>query len=98
MLKIIDAKFPSTCPLCLEPIAIGARIAWSPGERARHVACADRALTQQAATPAPDVTVQPRKRTRRTGCRCGSRETLRGELVPSNRNCANCEHEHEHDA
>ena len=30
---------------------------------------------------------------RRTGCSCGSRENEHGELIPSSRNCASCEHD-----
>ena len=30
---------------------------------------------------------------RRTGCSCGSREDKNGDLIPSPRNCAQCEHD-----
>lgn len=36
---IITAKFASLCPCCNAPIAIGSKVEWSKGSRARHVAC-----------------------------------------------------------
>ena len=35
----IVAKYPSTCPCCSKPIAVGDKIEWSKGQKARHVAC-----------------------------------------------------------
>lgn len=32
----------------------------------------------------------PRNRGRRTGCSCGSREDQHGDLIPSSRNCRQC--------
>jgi hypothetical protein len=32
---------------------------------------------------------------RRTGCSCGSREDRNGNLIPSSRNCAQCEYDAE---
>ena len=35
----ITARFASTCPTCRQPIALGARIEWTKGEKARHTTC-----------------------------------------------------------
>ena len=42
---IIIAKFSSTCPVCSASIAIGSKVEWSKGARARHVACAGGAVS-----------------------------------------------------
>ena len=36
---IITAKFASTCPCCAAPIAVGSKVEWSKGQRARHATC-----------------------------------------------------------
>lgn len=101
----ITAKFAGTCPVCRQPIVPGAKVEWAKGSQARHVACA----TAGASAPAPQsatmwsrgerimVADMPRggRRggSRRTGCSCGSREDYNGDLIPSGRNCASCEHD-----
>lgn len=37
---IIVAKFASVCPCCSARIAVGSKVEWSRGEKAKHVACA----------------------------------------------------------
>jgi hypothetical protein len=36
---IITAKFASTCPHCSSAIAVGAKVNWTKGAKATHVAC-----------------------------------------------------------
>ena len=36
---VITAKFASTCPKCSKPIAIGSKVEWAKGEKAKHVDC-----------------------------------------------------------
>lgn len=38
---IIEAKFASTCPACSRPIAIGSRVEWERGNKARHTSCSE---------------------------------------------------------
>lgn len=35
----ITAKFASVCPCCQSRIAVGDKVEWSKGSKARHVAC-----------------------------------------------------------
>lgn len=37
---IITAKFASVCPCCSSRIAVGEKVEWERGSKARHVACA----------------------------------------------------------
>lgn len=37
---IITAKFASVCPCCSLRIAVGERVEWERGSKARHAACA----------------------------------------------------------
>ena len=41
----IVAKFTSVCPVCRTRIEVGAKVEWSKGEKARHVACAGKPAT-----------------------------------------------------
>ena len=50
---IITAKFASTCPCCAAPIAVGAKVEWSKGSKAAHVACAGRPATASVRVAAP---------------------------------------------
>lgn len=36
---IIVAKYPSTCPACVQRIHVGERVHWSRGEKAIHATC-----------------------------------------------------------
>jgi hypothetical protein len=49
---IIVAKFASVCPCCSARIAVGAKVEWSKGEKARHVACESTATTAQPSAAA----------------------------------------------
>jgi hypothetical protein len=90
---IITAKFASVCPCCRQPIAVGSKIEWSKGSPAKHVACAQGSATV-VGMQIVKVADMPRRRTgghgRRTGCSCGSREDSSGEIIPSPRNCKQC--------
>jgi len=94
----ITAKFASICPCCNGHITPGTKVEWSKGSKARHVACTS-ASTMPTATYLGRVVVadMPRRRSygrgRWTGCSCGSREDNYGDLIPSDRNCASCEHD-----
>lgn len=37
---IITAKFASVCPCCSARIAVGEKVEWERGSKARHAACA----------------------------------------------------------
>jgi len=39
------------------------------------------------------ATSRPATSSRRTGCSCGSREDQYGDLIPSARNCSDCNHD-----
>ncbi len=72
---IITAKFASTCPCCSAPIAVGAKVEWSKGSRARHVTCTAGTTALTAAThPRSSYTARRSYGGRRTGCSCGSVE------------------------
>lgn len=98
----ISAKFATVCPCCNNRINVGDKVEWTKGSKARHVACAastalptgNGARITMAALSAHVATL-PRSRgySRRTGCSCGSREDSSGDLIPSDRNCASCEHD-----
>jgi hypothetical protein len=51
---VITAKYPSRCATCQQSIAVGARIEWSKGQPARHVACA-------ATSPSPSPSAPSRR-------------------------------------
>jgi hypothetical protein len=96
----ITAKYAGTCPICRQSIAPGQKVEWAKGSQARHVACAT--ATPQAApvwSRGERIMVADLPRggrrggSRRTGCSCGSREDYNGDLIPSDRNCASCEHD-----
>lgn len=96
----ITAKYAATCPCCHGPIRPGDKIEWSKGSKARHTACAPSAGTPIATyvgkvTQADMIASRrsSRGRGRWTGCSCGSREDSYGDLIPSDRNCASCEHD-----
>ncbi len=88
----ITAKFASVCPCCNVRITPGTKVEWSKGSPARHVTC-----TGAPAVARVMVADMPRRRPtgrgRWTGCSCGSREDSYGDLIPSDRNCASCEHD-----
>jgi hypothetical protein len=85
---IITAKFASVCPCCSVRIVPGAKVEWSKGSPAKHVACVS--VTVTVARPAAR---RGELRGRWTGCSCGSREDSYGDLIPSDRNCGSCEHD-----
>lgn len=67
---IITAKFASVCPCCSARIAVGSKVEWSKGEKARHVTCGGAAASVSGArSQAP-----ARRRGTWTGCSCGSVE------------------------
>lgn len=88
---IITAKFAAVCPCCSGRINAGDRIEWSKGEKARHVSCAGKPVAKSA--PRPAAYSARRSYGKWTGCSCGSREDSYGDLIPSPRNCASCEHD-----
>lgn len=47
---IITAKFASVCPCCSSRISVGEKVEWSKGEKARHAACAGKAVTAARST------------------------------------------------
>ena len=46
---LITAKFPSWCPECHKPIAVGHKIEWQKGSKAKHPECIKAAPTEEAA-------------------------------------------------
>jgi hypothetical protein len=85
---VITARFASVCPCCSQRIVPGAKVEWSKGSPARHVAC--------ATGPASALsTARPARRSfaRRgtwTGCSCGSVAEF---TKPSD--CWTCKHDAE---
>jgi hypothetical protein len=53
---IITAKFPSTCPKCSKPIAVGSKVEWNKGEKASHVDCSAVSADAPAAAPRTEGT------------------------------------------
>lgn len=49
---IITAKFASVCPCCSNRIAVGSKVEWSKGEKAKHVNCASATPATAASKPA----------------------------------------------
>jgi hypothetical protein len=94
---IITAKFASVCPCCSSRIAVGAKVEWNRGEKAKHVACGG-AVQAAAATAAPAartmvVGAAPARRARKgtwTGCSCGSVEEYSKDS-----DCWTCRHDAE---
>ena len=91
------AKYAATCGTCRAPVRPGDKIEWVKGSPVRHVSCAA-GSAQPVARTGYGANIQARiGRTDRggkwTGCSCGSREDAHGELIPSPRNCASCEHD-----
>lgn len=87
---IITAKFASVCPCCSARIAVGSKVEWNRGEKARHAACAGKAVVASTAIPR-SAYASPRSgnnRGRWTGCSCGSRELPGGGL--SANACTSC--------
>ena len=99
----ITAKFASVCPCCNVRITPGAKVEWSKGSPARHVACTSSSTTQSAPAYMTMTRVMvadmPRRQSfggsRRTGCSCGSRELSCGTTGPgrSGRMCESCKHD-----
>ena len=77
----ITAKFPGRCSACSGAIAVGAKIEWSKGQPARHIACAS--SPARAAAP-----TDHQRRGTWTGCRCGSVE----EYARAG-DCSSCAHD-----
>ena len=97
--KTMAAKFAGRCACgCGASIAVGKRIEWSRATGARLIG-----HTTRTTTPVTEVALgivrvsRPARTVRRhgrwTGCSCGSREDAAGDLIPSPRNCASCEHD-----
>lgn len=59
---IITAKFASTCPTCRAPIAVGAKVEWSKGARATHVACPAAGTVAAAPRAARSYAMAPRSK------------------------------------
>jgi hypothetical protein len=93
----ITAKYASVCSVCRQSIAPGAKIEWAKGAPVKHASCAGAAATPSAGpalSSGPGVGAHAARRAGRwTGCQCGSREDSHGDLIPSARNCATCEHD-----
>lgn len=99
---IITAKFASVCPVCSQRIAVGGRVEWSKGDKARHAACAGATAAVSAPVAAPSASrywVRPAARQgaqrggRWNGCSCGAREMADGAL--SANACASCRYDAE---
>lgn len=45
---IITAKFASVCPCCSKSIAVGSKVEWSKGSKARHATCTGPAVASAA--------------------------------------------------
>jgi hypothetical protein len=82
----ITAKYPATCTVCRTPVRPGDKIEWSKGSPVRHANCGGATTTTAPAR-------RPSRPGKWTGCACGSREDSHGDLIPSPRNCASCEHD-----
>jgi hypothetical protein len=50
---VITAKFASTCPSCSKAIAVGSKVEWEKGSRARHVDCSSAISAISAPTMKP---------------------------------------------
>lgn len=48
---IITAKFAGFCSCCNSTIAVGSKVEWTKGSKARHVACTGSVATAQARGP-----------------------------------------------
>ena len=46
---IITSKFASYCPDCKKPIAVGEKVEWTPGQKAKHLACGSPEVVKQEA-------------------------------------------------
>lgn len=68
---IITAKFPSVCPCCSSRIAVGAKVEWSKGAKARHVKCP----AASAPKAKPIRKVAPKAKADMTGCKHYSRRS-----------------------
>lgn len=49
---IITAKFESVCPCCQSSIAVGSRVEWERGSKARHETCAGKPAATSTTTGA----------------------------------------------
>lgn len=67
----ITAKFVSKCPACDRPIAIGAKVEWERGSKARHVDCSSNPAPPPATRQTRSITVE----------RVGRRSYLRGDTI-----------------
>jgi len=97
---IITAKFASVCPCCSNRIAIGSKVEWERGAKAKHAACAGATGPSVAsASPSAIPYVASRRkavsggRGRWNGCSCGAREMADGSL--SSNACAFCRYDNE---
>ena len=88
---IITAKYPSKCPCCLQPIAVGGKSEWSKGSPAKHAACAGSTAQAPVGNSRASYSGRSSRPGRWTGCSCGSREDSAGDLIPARNNCASCE-------
>jgi hypothetical protein len=71
--------------------AKGWRVPAAQADKARSlVAGAPRSTFTRASSSRSSYARRPG---RWTGCSCGSREDSAGDLIPSSRNCASCEHD-----
>lgn len=52
---VITAKFASVCPSCNNRIAVGSKVEWTKGEKAKHVSC-----PQTSSAPVAKTERQPR--------------------------------------
>jgi len=89
----ITARYPTTCPSCSRPIAIGASVEWSKGAQARHTSCSTSAATPRTSSAryrTIGVRMAARQRaTGWTGCSCGA---IEGRERASD--CATCRHDY----
>jgi hypothetical protein len=81
---IITAKFAGFCPCCNKSIAVGSKVEWSKGAKARHAACTG--TTPRTAAPSTTGTYGG-YRTRYTPCEGWGSDNPH---APRRGHCPNC--------
>lgn len=88
----------NTYPVKDQIKALGGR--WDAAAKGWRVPAAKASQAQAIVSGAPKSSPRSDSTYRRayrpgrwTGCSCGSREDAHGDLIPSARNCASCEHD-----
>jgi hypothetical protein len=73
----ITAKFASVCPCCNVRIAVGTKVEWSKGNKARHVACAASGATVNPAATVSSIQASRRNWGRARGMGSGHGQASR---------------------